>query len=62
MGKKGFASMFMIYSFFLIFIVMMLSVLMINNYKKNFLNSLKDDIKSELTAYHLSKGTNSLEN
>ncbi len=54
--------MYMIYSFFLIFIVMMLSVLMVNNYKRNFLNALKDDIKEELSAYHLSRGENSLEN
>lgn len=51
--KKGFASMYLVYSFFLIFIVMMLSVLMINNYKKKFLNTLKTDIKKELTGYHL---------
>ncbi len=53
--KKGFASMYMVYSFFLIFIIMMLSVLMINNYKKSFLNTLKTDIKEELASYHLSK-------
>ncbi len=53
--KKGFASMYMVYSFFLIFIIMMLSVLMINNYKKTFLNTLKNDIKEELTSYHLAK-------
>ena len=51
--KKGFASMYMVYSFFLIFIMMMLSVLMINNYKRNFLERLKTDIKEELKEYHL---------
>ena len=45
--------MYMVYSFFLIFIVMMLSVLMINNYKKSFLNTLKNDIKEELKSYTL---------
>lgn len=53
MKKNGFASMYMVYSFFLIFILMMLSILMINNYKKHFLNSLKNDIKEELREYHL---------
>jgi len=45
--------MYMVYSFFLIFIIMMLSVLMINNYKKSFLNTLKSDIKKELKSYSL---------
>lgn len=31
----------------------MLTTLMINNYKKNFLNVLKEDIKSELKDYQL---------
>jgi hypothetical protein len=31
----------------------MLSVLMVNNYKKTFLNTLKNDIKEELKDYHL---------
>lgn len=53
MKKRGFASMYMVYSFFLVFIIMMLSVLMINNYKKTFLNALKNDIKEELINYHL---------
>ncbi len=53
MKKQGFASMYMVYSFFIIFIVMMLSVLMINNYKKSFLNHLKNDIKETLNNYHL---------
>lgn len=48
MNKKGFASIYMVYSFFLVFITMMLSVLMINNYKRNLLNVLKKDIKEEL--------------
>ncbi|MCM1053785.1 MAG: hypothetical protein NC483_07430 [Ruminococcus sp.] len=53
MKKKGFASMFMVYSFFLIFILMMGTALMINTYKKNFLNALKNDIKLDLKNYHL---------
>ncbi len=53
MKKKGFASMFMVYSFFLVFILMLATVLMINNYKKTFLNALKNDIKVELKDYHL---------
>lgn len=48
MKKNGFASIYMVYSFFLIFILMMLTVLMVNNYKKVFLTSLKNDIKEEL--------------
>ena len=51
--KKGFAAMYLVYSFFLVFIIMMLSVLMINNYKKNFLDTLKDDVKNELNSIHL---------
>ena len=53
MRKQGFASMYMVYSFFLVFIIMMLSVMMINNYKKTFLNALKNDIKDELSNYHI---------
>lgn len=55
MKKYGFASMYMVYSMFIIFIIMMFSVLMINNYKKTFLNSLKNDIKDNLTNYKLEK-------
>lgn len=57
MKKNGFASMYMVYSFFLVFIIMMLSVLMINNYKKTFLNALKEDIKEEIASYHLETKT-----
>ena len=53
--KKGFASMYLVYSFFLVFIVMMLSVLMINNYKQTFLNALKNDIKEDLYQKELEK-------
>lgn len=53
MKKRGFASMYMVYSFFIIFIMMMLSVLLINNYKKSFLNALKNDIKEEISTYHI---------
>ena len=49
--KKGFASMYIVYSFFLVFIMMMLTVLMVNNYKSNFLNTLKSDIKINLDNY-----------
>ena len=53
MKKNGFASMYMVYSFFLIFILMMSTVLAVNTYKQRFLNILKNDIKSELQNYHL---------
>lgn len=53
MNKKGFAAMYMVYSLFLIFILMMLTVLLINNYKSNFLNILKNDIKEELKDQNL---------
>lgn len=47
--------MYMVYSFFLVFIMMMLSVLLINNYKKSFLNVLKEDIKLDLQNYIIDK-------
>lgn len=53
MNKDGFASMYLVYSFFLVFIIMMLSVLTINQYKKTFLTALKNDIKDEVQEYHL---------
>lgn len=53
MKKKGFASMYIVYSLFLILIMMMLTTLAINNYKRNFLNSLKNDIKEEVNSYKL---------
>lgn len=53
MKNKGFGSMYLIYSFFLVFVIVMLSVLMINNYKKHFLDVLKNDIKAELQNYKL---------
>ena len=53
MMKKGFASMYTVYSLFLVFILMMLTVLLVNNYKTNFLNILKTDIKEELRGYDL---------
>jgi len=58
MKKYGFASMYMVYSMFIIFIIMMFSVLMINNYKKTFLNLLKNDIKENLMNYKLEKKWN----
>ena len=53
MNKKGFAAMYMVYSLFLIFILMMLTVLLINNYKASFLNALKNDIKEDLKEHKL---------
>ncbi len=53
MNKKGFASMYIVYSFFLIFILMLLTTLMVNNYKRIFLNALKNDIKLNLEDYSL---------
>lgn len=53
MKKSGFASMYIVYSFFLIFILMMLTTLTVNTYKQRFLNRLKNDIKLELHDYHL---------
>ncbi len=53
MKKRGFASMYMVYSFFLIFILMMLTTLAVNTYKQRFLNALKNDIKAELKDYHI---------
>lgn len=53
MKNKGFGSMYLIYSLFLVFVIVMLSVLMINNYKKHFLDVLKNDIKEELQNYKL---------
>ncbi len=45
--------MYLVYSFFLVFIIIMLSVMTINGYKKNLLNVLKNDIKNEIETYHL---------
>ena len=53
MNKKGFTAMYMVYSLFLIFILMMLTVLLINNYKASFLNALKNDIKEDLKEHKL---------
>ena len=53
MKKRGFASIYIVYSFFLIFILMMMTTLIVNNYKKTFLVSLKNDIKEELKNYKL---------
>lgn len=55
MKNKGFASMYLVYSFFLVFIVVMLSVLLINNYKSHFLQIIKNDIKEELQNYKLDR-------
>ena len=48
MNKKGFAATYMVYSLFLIFILTMITVLLVNNYKSDFLNALKKDIKEGL--------------
>lgn len=53
MKKRGFASMYMVYSFFVVFILMMLTTLMVNTYKQRFLNALKNDIKIKLQDYHI---------
>lgn len=51
--KKGFASMYLVYSIFLVFILMMFTTLCVNTYKSKFLTSLKNDIKSEIETFHL---------
>lgn len=53
MEKKGFIAMYLVYSLFLVFIIMMLTVLLINNYKSHFLNILKNDIKEQLKEHNL---------
>lgn len=53
MKRQGFAAIYMVYSFFLVFILMMLTVLMVNTYKQRFLNTLKNDIKAEIQDYHI---------
>lgn len=47
--------MYLVYSFFLVFIVVMLSVLLVNNYKHQFLQIIKNDIKEELNYHKLDK-------
>ena len=61
MNKSGFAAMYMVYSLFLIFILMMLTVLLVNNYKSNFLNILKNDIKEELKDENIPIKTEQIE-
>lgn len=51
MKKNGFAAMYMVYSFFLVFSIIILSIIMLNNYRRVFLNALKNDIKEELINY-----------
>lgn len=53
MNKKGFASMYIVYSFFLVFIMTLFGILMINHYKRNFLNNIKTEIKESLINYSL---------
>lgn len=47
--------MYLVYSFFLVFIVVMLSVLLVNNYKNHFLQIIKNDIKEEVNNHKLDK-------
>ena len=61
MNKKGFAAMYMVYSLFLIFILMMLTVMLVHNYKSHFLNMLKNDIKEELKVQNLEIKEESIE-
>ncbi len=58
MKKRGFLSMYMVYTFLSVFILGMFTIMMVNNYKKTFLNALKNDIKTELESYHLDNGDN----
>jgi len=51
--KKGFASIYLVYSFLIIFVVFIMSFVLLSNYKGTFLNTLKDDIKNELNNYKL---------
>ena len=53
--KKGFLSIYVVYTFFIVFIIMMITTLVITNYKKDFLDTLKEDIKLELTSYSWEK-------
>ena len=53
--------MYMVYSLFLIFILMMLTVMLVNNYKSHFLNMLKNDIKEELKVQNLEIKEESIE-
>ncbi len=53
MKNKGFASIYIIYSFFLIFMITLATVLMVNNYQKKFLNILKNEIKEELQTKNI---------
>ena len=45
--------MYMVYSLFLVFILMMLTVFLVKNNNSNFLNILKVDIKEDLKERNL---------
>ena len=62
MNKKGFAATYMVYSLFLIFILMMITVLLVNNYKSDFLNALKKDIKEDLKEENVEALTKGIAN
>lgn len=51
--KKGFASIYLVYTFLMVFIIVIMSFVLISNYKRTFLNALKNDIKEELVNYKL---------
>ena len=53
MNRKGAASMYLVYSVFLLLIILMLTILITNNYKAKFLTTIKSDIKASLVKYSL---------
>lgn len=55
MNREGFIATYLVYMLFLILVMAMFTIMMINNYKMNFLNTLKNDIKLDLENYHLEK-------
>lgn len=55
LNREGFIATYLVYTLFLILVMAMFTIMMINNYKMNFLNTLKNDIKLDLENYHLEK-------
>jgi len=55
LNREGFIASYLVYTLFLILVMAMFTIMMINNYKMNFLNTLKNDIKLDLENYHLEK-------
>lgn len=55
LNREGFIATYLVYMLFLILVMAMFTIMMINNYKMNFLNTLKNDIKLDLENYHLEK-------